>query len=987
MKTGSTRQQHNTMKKIEDHRRYVLHSFALSAMVLAQPLLDIISRNPEILVAQKVSLSDLLILIALVSAFIPTLLVIPGLLLKRLLPKAGVSLSIATIGFLVALLLSMIIKSIFALPDLGLVVISALGGIGFARTYTKLKTLRMFCSYLSPVIVVVPVLFLFSTDVFRIVVSPSTEFISATESTADIPVVMLVLDELPLISLLDAELEIDSVRYPNFAQLAAGSHWFRSASTPSAVTTLAVPSILSGKVDTSALPIAADYPQNLFTLLAPSHHLNVTEIVTSLCPRQFCENGDAVESTDVRLVDFLSDLSVVYLYLAAPSGFRERLPVIDQSWSNFTNRGAAQNQPGKIVDLSDAVKTRRGKFTNFVESINAEDATSLYFYHALLPHMPWEFMPSGKAYSLTGNNVLGMVTGEDTWGDNTLLVEQGYQRHLLQLSFVDQLLGQLIGRLKSENLYDESLVVVVSDHGANFWPTAERRGFLNESQRLDVMGIALFMKLPYQRSSLHHDEPASTLDILPTLAGQLNIPLSRSVNGNDLFAEENNNHQDARPNLGVYSNNATLQNKLALFGSGDIRSIYELGPHPQLLNLSMSGQNTQRNESLSYELNQQYYLNEVDLNSSVIPAWLTGRITGDIGSVDGFDLLVAVNGTSVASTISIPIGDDHEFSVLIPESAFINGRNEVALYRIQQSENEQPIFEELRNLQENQFSYTGSSSSEITDQLGNVITLTPGQLRGSVVTSIVNENYLQLSGWAVNSELRIPADYLLLDIDGALSYRGVPRISRMGVVELFGSMEVERSGFAFDVASDLARANTPVNLDVIAVAGDTASSIYSITYLSGLSLLETNSVPGVATPAPQAEYRFPSGSDTISAPDNEIITIRAEQTAGYIDAVSTTDGVVYLDGWSANAALSRIADYYLLQIDNQLFYLGASNKPRMDVVTALNTPALEYSGFTFLIVEPLLSEQRDSTVRLLAVSGTDALEVSSSAPLSQLLAQ
>lgn len=978
------------MKKTEDHRRYALHIFALSSMVLAQPLLNIISQNPEILVAQKVSLADLLILITLVSAFIPTLLAIPGLLLKRLIPKAGISLSIATIGFLVALLLSMIIKSVFALPDLGLVVISALGGISFVRLYKKLKSLRMFCSYLSPVIAIVPALFLFSTDVFRIVVSPSTEFIDATTSAADIPVVMLVLDELPLISLLDEELQIDSVRYPNFSELAAGSHWFRSASTPSAVTTIAVPSILSGKVDTSALPIAADYPQNLFTMLAPSHKLNVTEIVTSLCPQRFCENADVSEPADVRLADFLSDLSVVYLYLAAPSGLRERLPVIDQSWSNFTNRGAAQNQPGKMLDLSDAVKTRRGKFVDFVESIDAEDETSLYFYHALLPHMPWEFMPSGKAYSLTGNNVPGMVSGEDTWGDNALLVGQGYQRHLLQLSFVDQLLGQLMEQLKSENLYDESLVVVVSDHGANFWPTAERRGFLNESQRLDVTGIALFMKLPHQQSGLHHDEPASTLDILPTLAGQLNVPLSRSVNGNDLFAEENSKHLDARPNLGTYSNNATLQNKLSLFGSGDIQSIYEFGPHPQLLNLSMTGQNTQLNESLVYELNQRIYLDEVDLNSSVIPSWLTGRITGDIMSTDSFDLLVAINGTSVASTTSIPTGDDHEFSVLIPESAFINGRNEIALYRIQRSGDDRSTLEELNNLQDNQFSYTGRSNREnreIADQLGNVITLTPGQLRGSVVISSVNESYLQLSGWAVNTELSIPADYLLLDIDGALSYRGVPQISRMGVVELFDSPDVERSGFTFDVANVLTRGDKPVSLDVIAVSADTASSVYSITYLNGLSLLETGPVSNAGTPAPQAEYRFSSGYDTISGPDREIITIRDGQLAGYLDTVSTTDGMVHLGGWSANAALNSIADYYLLQIDNQLFYLGISNSPRTDVASTLNTPALEYSGFSFLIAEPLLSEQFNSTVRLLAVSGTDAVEVSSSAPLSQLLVQ
>lgn len=982
------------MKTIKDHRRYVLHIFALSSMAVAQPLLDIIARNPEFLIAQKVSLADLLILIALVSAIIPTLLVAPGQLLKRLSPKASIFISTGTIGALVALLLLMLFKSIPSLPDAGLLMISAVGGIGFVFFYARQKSLRMFCSYLSPVIIVVPVIFLLSPDVSRIVVSPSTKIFTASESADDVPVVMLILDELPLISLLDEQLQIDPVRYPNFSQLSVDSHWFRGASTPSAVTTVAVPAILAGRVDSSALPIAADYPQNLFTVLAPSHHLNVTEIVTSLCPQLLCENGIVNQASDVRLVDLISDLSVLYLYLAAPPGLLERLPAIDQSWSNFTNRGVVQNQLGDQsgrLNLTEAARTRRGKFVDFVESIDAADETSLHFYHALLPHMPWEFLPSGRAYSLTGSNVLGMVTGEDTWGDNAMLVRQGYQRHLLQLGFVDRLLGQLIERLKNENMYEESLILVVSDHGANFWPTAERRWYSDESQRLDVTGVALFIKLPYQQSGLLHDEPASILDILPTLAGQLNIPLGRRVDGKDLFAEESINHQESSPSLSAYSDNATLQNKLALFGSGDVQTIYEFGPHPQLLNLPISGQNTRLNDSLMYELNQQIYLDEVDLSSSGIPSWLTGRIVSDIDikSVDGLDLLIAVNGRSVASTTSYEAGDEHQFSVLIPESALTNGHNEVELYRVQQSGNLQTL-EKLHNLRENQFSYADGPDQEntqIIDQQGNVITLVPGQMKGSVNTSLVDENYLQLSGWAVDSQQTIPADYLLLDIDGELSYRGVPRTSNLALVELFDSLDVEMSGFTFNVSQSRISPSKPVNLDIIAVTGDKASSVYSFTYLNGPALFSTNPVAPDSTLAPRDEYRFSTSDSTITGPDNEVIYVRAQQLTGYIDEVSTDNGIVQLNGWAASVELNRIADYFLLQIDNQLFYLGISSNPRMDVVAAFNAPVLEKSGFSFKINKSLLAERLDATIRLLAVVGTDAIEVSSPTPLSQWFSQ
>ncbi|MBA3885639.1 MAG: hypothetical protein H0X67_07890 [Acidobacteria bacterium] len=39
-------------------------------------------------------------------------------------------------------------------------------------------------------------------------------------------------DELPLVSLLDAHAPIDASNYPNFARLGRQAHWFRNATTP-----------------------------------------------------------------------------------------------------------------------------------------------------------------------------------------------------------------------------------------------------------------------------------------------------------------------------------------------------------------------------------------------------------------------------------------------------------------------------------------------------------------------------------------------------------------------------------------------------------------------------------------------------------------------------------------------------------------------------------------------------------------------------------
>ena len=82
-------------------------------------------------------------------------------------------------------------------------------------------------------------------------------------------VVLLVLDEFPGDSLLDAGGRIDPVRYPNFAALASDATWFRNAYSVYDSTTKAVPLILDGRRPVPGSPADRRYhPQSIFDALA-----------------------------------------------------------------------------------------------------------------------------------------------------------------------------------------------------------------------------------------------------------------------------------------------------------------------------------------------------------------------------------------------------------------------------------------------------------------------------------------------------------------------------------------------------------------------------------------------------------------------------------------------------------------------------------------------------------------------------------------------
>ena len=99
---------------------------------------------------------------------------------------------------------------------------------------------------------------------------------------------LLILDELPTRSVLDADDRIDATRFPNLAEFAEDATWYRHHTAIATLTEGAVPSMLTGTLPVPERAIWTNHPDNLFTLLAPTHELEVLEQSTELCPYDSC---------------------------------------------------------------------------------------------------------------------------------------------------------------------------------------------------------------------------------------------------------------------------------------------------------------------------------------------------------------------------------------------------------------------------------------------------------------------------------------------------------------------------------------------------------------------------------------------------------------------------------------------------------------------------------------------------------------------------
>ena len=104
---------------------------------------------------------------------------------------------------------------------------------------------------------------------------------------------LVIFDEFPVHSLMGADGRIDKRLYPNFARLAADATWYRNTASVDQDTPYAVPAILDGRLPRQdRLPVAADHPQNIFSLFGTRYELHVREDATALCAPTLCTDRE-----------------------------------------------------------------------------------------------------------------------------------------------------------------------------------------------------------------------------------------------------------------------------------------------------------------------------------------------------------------------------------------------------------------------------------------------------------------------------------------------------------------------------------------------------------------------------------------------------------------------------------------------------------------------------------------------------------------------
>jgi arylsulfatase A-like enzyme len=99
-----------------------------------------------------------------------------------------------------------------------------------------------------------------------------------------------------------------------------------------------------------------------------------------------------------------------------------------------------------------------------------------------------------------------------------------------EVEYFDKWLARLIDRKKQEALWQNSIVVLWSDHGEQFW---EHQGWEQGRTFYDeVLQVPLMIHMPGQTEGVTIEESVSLLDVMPTLLELCGLPVTEELRGN-----------------------------------------------------------------------------------------------------------------------------------------------------------------------------------------------------------------------------------------------------------------------------------------------------------------------------------------------------------------------------------------------------------------------------------------------------------------------
>lgn len=352
------------------------------------------------------------------------------------------------------------------------------------------------------------VLVAYAHDLPHLPLSPRPPVGAAVRADAPRRIVLVTFDALRLSSTTLADPHLDTT--PNLARLAETSTTFTQARAASDNTLVSLPTVLTGIRPNEYFPYVRNdseylregFLTGLAGFLAPAgYHGHYATMLVN--PLTFGLNGE-----------FASGTMTAGMFRANQFNARSFLPLA-ATW-DWTCQKLSGHWDDNAGNRQNEVPAAREAFADGLAYLKAAQGPTFLWVHVGVPHTPYYDVPKAEAAHPGDPARYRRITEAMVAAADVPTLAHYKQIYEDYVRFGDAQLGQFLDGLVANHLYDDTLLVVTSDHGEEFGLPGHiphGNGIATEA----VTHVPLVIHAPHQRQRRQIDVLVGHRDLVPTV--------------------------------------------------------------------------------------------------------------------------------------------------------------------------------------------------------------------------------------------------------------------------------------------------------------------------------------------------------------------------------------------------------------------------------------------------------------------------------------
>ena len=307
----------------------------------------------------------------------------------------------------------------------------------------------------------------------------------------------IIFDEFSLVQSLERD-KFDVNVVPNLGKFSRTSTWYPQARTLSPWTKQAISILLLGKKDATGFMWEFLYDfdsRNYLSSIAQNMEVFILGKYLPYC----------------HAFQQMAERCRVYL----GGGFTDYGHLARHVWRRSVPGALRKTQTGRklrrlILPQPDPLYLQERPLTRALSMGQSFDYPTFTYIHEDLPHYPYWFTRNGDVRQIEYDG------GPDKSLSHDELEElQKFYRE--QITYTDSLFGEFVAQLKAKELYDQSYIVVMSDHGTSFDPQQPGRVLEHEQ----VARVPFLIKSPGQTRGVVNPRSIDTAEFFEILLDQM----------------------------------------------------------------------------------------------------------------------------------------------------------------------------------------------------------------------------------------------------------------------------------------------------------------------------------------------------------------------------------------------------------------------------------------------------------------------------------